>query len=150
MITVLNNGKLADGLPIVVRMSTSLSEFPGLAKILHSFAELLEKGWNIENLLPFQESDHVIWVSTETEIIGATVFSFHPNMNHLWVSFSFTDPQYRKRGVNRTIYRYIEIQARARKLKYVGSMVHADNEERMASYEKLGFSKAMIRMHKAL
>lgn len=147
----LSDQPLSDGTKIRVAQNENMGDCPAVATLLRGFADILDKGWAVENLTSFSNSNKVIWCQgPEGDVVGATMFTRNAETSHLWIMFSYVVPEWRQKGVNRLMNRFIEIDARANKLKYIGSMVHPDNEARLKAMEKFGYSRAMIRMHKVL
>ena len=63
-----------------------------------------------------------------------------------YLGFMFVDPDYRGRGINRLIIEYLIKWANAKNIFEIRLEVYVENLAAIKAYEKLGFSKHILKM----
>ena len=77
----------------------------------------------------------------------AKVYLKHPK--HAYLGFMYVDPAHRGKGVNQKIITALKKWATERNINELRLQVYYDNLPAIKAYEKVGFSKLMIKMRSA-
>ena len=77
----------------------------------------------------------------------AKVYLKHPK--HAYLGFMYVDPAHRGKGVNQKIITALKKWAAEKKVYELRLQVYYDNLPAIKAYEKIGFSKLMIKMRSA-
>jgi GNAT superfamily N-acetyltransferase len=139
-----------NGEPLDVYFNESLLNCPALPLILDTYSELLKKDWSTFSL-SFRNSSMVVWVENQQNtILGGICFDYVEERKEGWINLSFTDPNFRGRGINQLCHRYFENLCKKRGAHSIGSIVALDNTDRLKSALKVGFMPKYYRMNKNL
>jgi GNAT superfamily N-acetyltransferase len=112
---------------------------------------------NYYDLVGLIESDDVELLVAELagELIGSgyarieesKIYLKHPK--HAYLGFMYVEPEHRGKGVNQKIIESLKAWAAARNVTECRLQVYYDNLPAIKAYEKIGFSKLMIKMRSA-
>ena len=108
---------------------------------LKTFVELMEKGWTPLSL---------DWCSTVAgckifycknkngQVVSGIVCFYIESARQGWVLLSFTDPLWRKKGLNKILFPYVEKYMKNRGAKSIAVSVHKENMPRLIASQKNG------------
>jgi GNAT superfamily N-acetyltransferase len=112
---------------------------------------------NYYDLVGLIESNDVELLVAELagELIGSgyarieesKIYLKHPK--HAYLGFMYVEPEHRGKGVNQKIIESLKAWAAARNVTECRLQVYYDNLPAIKAYEKIGFSKLMIKMRSA-
>jgi ribosomal protein S18 acetylase RimI-like enzyme len=71
---------------------------------------------------------------------------FLKHSEHAYLGFMYTDPQYRRRGINQKIIDELTKWARSKNITELRLEVYFGNSQAIKAYEKAGFIKHMLTM----
>jgi hypothetical protein len=133
-----------------VYFSESLVNCPALPLILDTYSELLKMDWSTFSL-SFRNNSMAVWVqNNQGTILGGICFDYVEERKEGWINLSFTDSNFRGRGINQLCHTYFETLCKKRGAQSIGSIVAIDNTSRLKSALKVGFTPKYYRMNKNL
>jgi hypothetical protein len=136
------------GNPIEIWLSTTVQHTPCISLILQVYNELLEKNWVLP-VIPFRPSNQVVWIQdTNSKVLAGIIYEYQPEFLNGYLVLSFTDPDYRGRGLNEICHSCYEINCKKLGAVTLSSFVHLDNIDRIRSAEKVGMLPKFYKMHK--
>lgn len=118
---------------------------------LKTFVELMEKGWTPLSLDWCSAVDKckVFYCETkEKQVISAIVCFYTENNRQGWVLLSFTDPLWRKKGLNKILFSYVERYMKSKGAKSIAVSVHKENMPRLIASQKNGLEMKYVRLIK--
>lgn len=151
MTTILNsNICLNDGTIATLMHAESLTFCRATPLLLREYANMIDNGYNTGNYLSFDNTSSVLWLEVEGDPIGGICYTVRKEVSQVFIAFSFTSPQWRKRGVNTTVHYELEKIMRDKNLNNILSFVSINNTPRIKSCEKVGMFPTHYRMGKVL
>lgn len=142
----------AQGNVLDIWFSDMIANTPALPAFLRQYAEIIERGfatpyvtWGEFNKL------HIVYALDSTgTLVGGIAFEYRAIAKEGWLVLSFTEKEFRGRGINGLLHPYFEeITARHGGIR-IGSFVHVNNTSRLRSAEKVDFLPEYYRMAKFL
>jgi GNAT superfamily N-acetyltransferase len=132
--------------------SDMIANTPALPPFLRQYAEIIERGfatpyvtWGEFNKL------HIVYaLNDKGVVVGGIAFEYRPVAKEGWLVLSFTEQEFRGRGVNGLLHPYFEEVTARRGGIRIGSFVHINNISRQKSAEKVDFYPEYYRMAKFL
>lgn len=117
----------------------SLSESPdAFGDNLETEEMLSEEEWRKK----FEKLNHLIAVIDGIDIAVLSVENLDGDFGATcWIGGCWVNPEYRGRGVMKALISYLDEHAEERGWKVQGLGVFSDNDEAIAAYEKLGFTR---------
>jgi GNAT superfamily N-acetyltransferase len=147
--------KIADaqdklGNPIEVWQSDTMQYTPVVAPFLKVWAELVDKGFSLPTFA-FKISNRVVWVQdTSGNVQGGIAYEYYPDQRMGWLVLSFTEPEFRGRGLNQICHEYYEADCKKLGAYMLSSLVEVNNKSRLASAAKVGMYPKFYRLHKEI
>jgi hypothetical protein len=136
------------GTPIEIWQSSSIQHTPCVPLILKVYQELLDKAW-VPSVIPFRPSQQVVWLQdTGGKVLAGIVYEYQSDFLNGYLVLSFTDPDYRGRGLNEICHHCYEINCKKQGAVTLSSFVHVDNIARIKSAEKVGMLPKFYKMQK--
>ena len=130
--------------------SESLAFTPALAPFLRVYAEIIEKNLTLPTMA-FKNSNRVTWAENKDgRVVGGICYELIPETATGWLVLSFTDPEFRGRGINELCHEIYEKDCVALGATNLGSVVSVNNESRIKSAAKVGMIPTFYRMYKNL
>lgn len=146
-----NSAQLKDGRIAQIYYSNGFAECRAASLILRTYAELIDKGFNIEYSLSIFNSAEIIWAEFDNKPIGGICYFKQTGIiTQNWILLSFTDPDWRGLNVNSICHYELEKLSLKNGIHYISSMVHIKNTSRIRSCEKVGMVGDFYRMSKKL
>jgi len=139
----LKNGKIAK-----IFHTTGIRECPAVPLMLRLYADLIDSGFNLRSALSFSNSSSMVWLEHDGKVVGGICFEVWGDSKTHWISFSFTDPEWRAQGINQHCHNKLEELTRDKEFLYIASLVNVNNKARIATCEKLGLTPEFYRMSK--
>lgn len=137
---ILGTEKDKTGEEIDIIYSDRLAWTPAYKLVLMTHIELLEKNMTPPMLDKLNDSTKVIWAQNkENTIFGGIAFTVRQEQFISYIELSFTDPLYRRRGINTICFNYLEHYTKQQNLVGISSLVNVKNEMRLKSAEQSGF-----------
>lgn len=139
------------GEPVKIFYSDRLAFTPSYKLVLRTHLELVEK-----NLCPpmfghLNDFTNVIWAEDSNKnVLGGIAFTLRNDLNLGYIELSFTDPNFRRRGINSICHIYFEQFVKDHGFNGITSFVHLNNKERLISAEKNNFKPYGYYMYKKL
>jgi GNAT superfamily N-acetyltransferase len=120
-----------------------------LSLFLKVYAETIDEGFS--NSVPFHnDNSRMVWAELNGIVVGGICYEYKQSLNMGWIVLSFTDPQYRGRGINKILHEYMENDIKKLGGYRVCSYVSINNEKRLKAAEKVGLKPQFYRMQKLL
>lgn len=136
------------GNPIEIWYSDSIQYTPVVATFLRVWAELVDKGWSLATFA-FKITNRVVWAQDSTgKVLGGIAYDYWPEQKMGWLVLSFTEPDFRGRGLNKLCHKHYEFDCKRAGAVMLGSLVEVNNESRIKSAAKVGMLPKFYRMHK--
>ena len=130
--------------------SDQIANTPTVPLFLTVYAEIVAKGL-AQPTFTFENDNRVTWVQDiDGRVMGGICYKYVPDQQLGWLILSFTDPEFRGRGINELCHKVYEGDCKKLGAKQLGSLVALDNEARLKSAAKVGMTPMFYRMHKAL
>jgi len=143
---ILKNGKIAK-----IFYSNGLTECRATPIMLRASAELIEKGFAIENGVGIFNTAEVIWAECdEIPIGGICYYKYQFGVLQNWILLSFTDPAWRGLDVYSMCHIELEKLTKEAGINYITGLVHVNNIASIKSCEKAGRTGDFYRMSKKL
>ena len=120
---------------------------------LKTFVELMEKGWTPLSLDWCSAVDKckVFYCETkEKQVISAIVCFYTENNRQGWVLLSFTDPLWRKKGLNKILFPYVERYMKSKGAKSISGNAHVGNTPRIKASRENGMELCYVKMIKEI
>ena len=118
-------------------ISDQLVNSPCVPLYTQTGEELLKKSWAI--YLEPPDGLRVAWVQDSTKkVLGGIAYRLKPEIKCGWGVLSFTDPEYRGRGINQLCHEGWEIDCKSLGCIRLGSTTNLNNKSRLTSAEKVG------------
>ena len=99
----------------------------------------------VKNLINDSEKGFYLLIKRNNKIIGQLMITFEwsdwRNNTIWWIQSVYVDPAYRKQGVFRSLYKYIQDLANKNDVKVLRLYVHEQNKKAIKVYESLGMEK---------
>jgi RimJ/RimL family protein N-acetyltransferase len=137
------------GEELVLYASHKMGQCPAMSLFLKTYAEIIDKGFAYPNIT-WTNTDRVIWAQKDSKIVGGISYQYTPDNKMGWIVLSFVDPEQRGRGIYQTMHDVLEKDIIASGGDRISSLVHVDNESRLASAKKVGMVPEFYRMLKKL
>ena len=118
--------------------------------MLRTYAEMIDKGFNIRYGLGFTNDSSMIWAEVDNVPVGGICFVKWGYSKTHWIALSFTDPAWRGEGINYHCHMELEQLTRERGFLYIASLVSVNNLPRIKSCERVGLQKEFYRMSKRI
>ena len=135
---------------VTVFNSQSLAQTPPYKLAFRCFNELLEDDMAIP-AMPFRNTSSVLWIENfEKKVMGGIVYEIIADRQEGWILLSFTDPEFRNKGVNTACHKVLYKILQDKGMLSVGSTVSVKNASRIASAKKVGLEPLYYRMFKKL
>ena len=83
-------------------------------------------------------------------VMGGIVYALNADTSTGWIVFSFTEPEWRQKGVYAALHVELEKIMVGAGMDSLASHVHVDNTVRQTSCEKVGMVPEFYRMNKSL
>lgn len=120
---------------------------PAFSSFLKVYAEIVDKGFS-NPAVTWDNNKRVIWAQKDGKIAGGICYEFQQVARIGWIVLSFTDPEFRGRGINEIIHNLMEVDIKKLGGDRICSLVHVDNVSRLRSAEKVGLKPQFYRMNK--
>jgi len=127
----------------------NLAMCPALSMFLKVYAETIDKGYSNPNVT-WSNKNRVVWAQKDDQIVGGICYEYAPDVRMGWIVLSFTDPDFRGRGINELLHYTMEDDVKRLGGERICSLVHIDNISRQKSAEKVGLKPQFYRMNKLL
>jgi hypothetical protein len=127
-----------DGETLTIWHSDSLVNIPPLILMFECYLELLKSGMTLPSM-PFRNGSSSIWIeNSNNEVMAGQVYEYIADRSEGWITLVFTDPKYRRRGLNYMSHEYLKDIIKKRGGVSIGSIIHSDNEHVVAGSIKKG------------
>lgn len=136
--------------PFSVWESENISHTPAVPLFLRTWAEIMEQGFT-EPMFIFKNANRVVWVENEEKkVIAGICFDYLPARKTGFLVLSFTDPDYRGKGLNKICHD--EVVTIVKKLggKTITSNIHVDNTSMYQASLKSGMKPELYKMSKKI
>jgi GNAT superfamily N-acetyltransferase len=138
--------QLEDGREFKIYHSNSLLNTQATAYLLKNFSELMINGYVPSYGIPFTNDNSILWAEIDNTIAGGLCYYFEKHVNRCWIQFSFTEHEFRKQGIYKTLHRNLEQICIKNNINAIANYVHVDNEARLKSCKSVGMNPHFIRM----
>jgi GNAT superfamily N-acetyltransferase len=142
--------KNTDNSEIKVFHSSTLIHSPATAYLLKNFSDLMISGYVPSYGIPFSNENSILWAEIDNKIAGGLCYYFEKHISRCWIQFSFTEPEFRKQGIYKTLHYNLEDICLKNNIKAIANYVHVDNHIRLKSCESVGMNPHFVRMIKNL
>ena len=108
---------------------------------LKTMIELMEKNWSPQSIawcLDISRCKVFYCKNSTNQIVSGIVCFYIPSRRTGWILLSFTDPNYRKKGFNKILYKYVEKYFKSKGAKFISVIVNKDNSPRLIASQKNG------------
>jgi len=137
---------LSDGTEIKIYQSNTLPQSPATAFLLKNFSELMINKFVPSYGIPFNNDNSILWSEANGEVAGGLCYSIDKMVNRCWIEFSFTEHQFRKKGMYKVLHTQLENICKSKNINTIANYVHVDNQARLKSCESVGMKPHFIRM----
>lgn len=139
------------GKPIKIFYSDKLAFTPSYKLVLSTHLELVEKGLSPQMFDQLNDFTNVVWAEdSHANVLGGIAFTLRTELNLGYIVLSFTDPKFRRRGINLICRIHVEQIVKEHGFFGITSFVHLDNKELLLSAEKNNFKPYGYYMFKKL
>lgn len=122
---------------------------PALSMLLKVYAEMIDRGHS-NPFFTWSNKNRVVWAQKGNQIVGGICYEYDAGGRIGWIVLSFTDPEFRGRGINELLHYAMEDDVKRLGGDRICSLVHIDNISRQKSAEKVGLRPQFYRMNKFL
>jgi len=99
----------------------------------------------VKNLINNPEKGFYLLIKQNNRIIGQLMITYEwsdwRNTTIWWIQSVYVDPAFRKQGVFRSLYEYIQKLSKKNNVKVLRLYVHEQNKNAIKVYESLGMKK---------
>lgn len=149
MQTLLETTTGKDGEPFDVYYS-KVFESRAVSSMLRNYSDLIDKGLNVGNHIPFSNDNSIIWVENNGVPVGGICFTENLNQNSVYVIFSWTEHAWKRKNVRKVCGNALDNIMRQKNLVVVAALVHVDNLVNLAVADSVGYVRKGIRIERIL
>lgn len=141
--------KDSSGEELTIYWQDNLVNCPALSSFLRVYAELIDKEFT-NPFISWNNKNRIVWAENSERVVGGICYEFLQDSKIGWIILSFTDPDFRGRGINGLCHSIMEEDIKNLGGSRISSLVHIDNVSRQRSAEKVGLKPQFLRMNKDL
>lgn len=137
---------------LTVWKSDQLGGSRAIGLFLRVYSEIIDKNYTMP-YISFTDGNkiNVVYLMDDKEVVaGGIAFEYRQVTREGWIVLSFTNPDFRKRGINQLAHNHFEEIVRNMGGQRIGSNVHVNNTSRLKAAERAGMKPIFHRMSKWL
>lgn len=118
---------------------------------MKTHVELMEKNWAPNSLAwcdLVKDSKIVYCKNSDNRVVGGIVFYYIKSRREGYILLSFTDPLWRRKGLNKILFSHTEKYMKSKGAKCIAVSVHKENMPRLIASQKNGLEIKYVRLIK--
>lgn len=132
-----------------IYQSNTLASCPALSLFLKVYAEIMDQGFS-NPVIAWRNKSNIVWAQLDNRVVGGICYDYDSDTRLGWIVLSFTDPEFRGRGINGILHKFFEADIKNLGGTRIASLIHINNASRLKSAAKVGLLPQFYRTMKIL